>query len=111
MAPASLAEKSCEPCRGGVPPLAAEDARHMLTHAPGWEILNDPMRISRSFEFKDFKAALAFVNQVGAIAEEEQHHPDLRFGWGYCTVELYTHKIKGLHENDFIVAAKINALR
>lgn len=106
----TLAEKTCEPCRGGVPPMTVETAGEMLAQTPGWEIAGEPMRIVRRFPFKDFAEALAFVNRVGAIAEAEQHHPDIHFGWGYCTVELYTHKIKGLHQNDFIMAAKINDL-
>jgi pterin-4a-carbinolamine dehydratase len=64
----------------------------------------------RTFKFADFKEGLEFVDQIGALAEAEGHHPDTRFGWGYCTVELYTHKIKGLHQNDFIMAAKIDEL-
>jgi 4a-hydroxytetrahydrobiopterin dehydratase len=105
-----LATRTCTPCKGGTPPIAEDDARAMLGQAPGWELLEQGKRIERTFRFRNFKAALDFVNQVGAVAEEEQHHPDLTFGWGYATVSLFTHKIKGLHENDFIMAAKINRL-
>lgn len=105
-----LATQSCVPCRGGVAPMAADEAEGFLAQIPGWAIAQEPPRLMRTFGFKDFKQALDFVDQVGAIAEEQQHHPDIRFGWGYCEVELYTHKIKGLHENDFIMAAKINDL-
>ncbi len=77
---------------------------------PEWTLTHDATRIERPFRFADFVAALDFVNKVGALAEEEEHHPDIAFGWGYATVELYTHKIKGLHENDFIMAAKIDAI-
>lgn len=105
-----LAGKTCTPCRGGVPPMSEADALRMHDAVPDWTLLRDATRIERTFRFPDFKAALAFVNRIGALAEEEGHHPDIRFGWGYCTVELYTHKIDGLHENDFIMAAKIDAL-
>jgi 4a-hydroxytetrahydrobiopterin dehydratase len=105
-----LAGKTCVPCRGGVPPMPKAEAEGYLREAPGWTLIDDGKRIERAFKHKDFKAALAFVNQVGAIAEDEGHHPDITFGWGYAKVSLYTHKIKGLHENDFIMAAKINRL-
>lgn len=105
---AELAEKSCTPCRGGIPPMAREDAERSVALAPGWGLHDNATRIERPFRFPDFRTALAFVNQVGALAEREGHHPDISFGWGYATVSLHTHKIKGLHENDFIMAAKIN---
>jgi 4a-hydroxytetrahydrobiopterin dehydratase len=105
-----LAAKTCTPCRGGVPPMAADEARRYAQQTPGWELDAGATRIQRSFRFSDFADALAFVDKVGALAEEEGHHPDIHFGWGYCTIELYTHKIKGLHENDFIMAAKIDDL-
>ena len=102
-----LAGKTCTPCRGGVPPLEAADAERYLENVPDWQLKDDAKRIERTFWFKDFKQALAFVDRVGALAEDEGHHPDITFGWGYATVSLHTHKIKGLHENDFIMAAKI----
>jgi 4a-hydroxytetrahydrobiopterin dehydratase len=105
-----LAGKSCVPCRGGVPPMPKAEAESYLREASGWALMDDGKRIERKFAFKNFKEALAFVNQVGALAEEEGHHPDITFGWGNATVSLHTHKIKGLHENDFIMAAKINRL-
>ena len=105
-----LAQKSCTPCRGGVPPLEAEAARRLLAGVPGWEIDADALTIRRSYRFRDFREALAFVDHVGALAEAEGHHPDVAFGWGYATVSLQTKKIKGLHENDFILAAKIDQL-
>jgi 4a-hydroxytetrahydrobiopterin dehydratase len=105
-----LAGKTCVPCRGGVPPLPKAEAEGYLREAPGWALMDDGTRIERRFTFKNFKEALAFVNQVGALAEEEGHHPDITFGWGNATVSLHTHKIRGLHENDFIMAAKINRL-
>lgn len=104
----SLSEKSCVPCRGGVAPLDLEQAQTLLAQAPGWSLTHDGTRLERRFTFKNFAAALEFVNQVGAIAEQQGHHPDICFGWGYATVEFYTHKIGGLHENDFVMAAKVN---
>jgi 4a-hydroxytetrahydrobiopterin dehydratase len=106
----TLAGKTCTPCRGGVPPLARADAERLLGDTPGWSLDADATKIERRFRFDDFAGALAFVDKVGAVSEEEGHHPDIAFGWGYCTVVFYTHKIKGLHENDFIMAAKVNAL-
>jgi 4a-hydroxytetrahydrobiopterin dehydratase len=105
-----LTEKTCVPCRGGVPPLAEDDAERFLAQTPGWELRDQAKRIERTYKFKNFREALGFVDGVGALAEEEGHHPDITFGWGYATIALHTHKIKGLHENDFIMAAKINAL-
>ena len=105
-----LVAKTCTPCRGGVPPMTVDEAKRYAQQTPGWELSAGATRIQRSFQFGDFREALGFVDRVGALAEEEGHHPDIHFGWGYCTIELYTHKIKGLHENDFIIAAKINDL-
>jgi 4a-hydroxytetrahydrobiopterin dehydratase len=105
-----LAEKSCTACRGGTPPLTRDEAAGFVGDIPGWSLEADGTRIERGFKFKNFAGALAFVNRVGEIAEEEGHHPDVAFGWGYAKVTLYTHKIRGLHENDFIMAAKINRL-
>ena len=105
-----LAGKTCVPCRGGVPPLTKSEAEGYLREAPGWMLMDDAKRIERKFTFKNFRDSLAFVNQVGALAEDEGHHPDITFGWGYATVSLYTHKIKGLHENDFIIAAKLDRI-
>lgn len=105
-----LTARTCTPCRGGVPPLSRAGAESLLAETPGWTLDAAATRIERRFTFPDFRAALAFVNRVGALAEEEGHHPDLSFGWGYCQVVFYTHKIKGLHDNDFIMAAKVGAL-
>jgi len=104
----SLANEQCIPCKGGIPPLSRAQAQAYLKEVPGWTLSEDTMRIQRNFEFKDFAAALAFVNRIATVAEREGHHPEIGFGWGYCNVTLYTHKIRGLHENDFIMAAKIN---
>jgi 4a-hydroxytetrahydrobiopterin dehydratase len=106
----SLSGKQCVPCRGGIPPLSRADAERLLAETPGWTLDDGATRIERAFKFQDFVGALAFVNRVAALAEAEDHHPDIAFGWGYCRVTFQTHKIKGLHENDFIMAAKVNAL-
>ncbi len=105
-----LTEKTCVPCKGGVPALSAEEAKHYLDETPNWALDGAASRIERRFAFGDFVEALDFVNRLGALAENEGHHPDISFGWGYCNVVLYTHKIRGLHENDFIMAAKIDCL-
>jgi 4a-hydroxytetrahydrobiopterin dehydratase len=105
-----LAAKSCTPCRGGVPPLSRAEAEAMLGEAADWSLLDEGRRIERSWRFKTFEQAFAFVGRIADLAEAEGHHPDISFGWGYARVSLHTHKIKGLHENDFIMAAKINRL-
>ncbi len=105
-----LTEKTCVPCRGGIPPLTPQEAKAMMPQVPEWQLNSESTKLERKFKFANFAEALAFVNKVGALAEEEDHHPDIAFGWGYATVVFYTHKIKGLHENDFIMAAKVNAL-
>lgn len=105
-----LADKTCTPCRGGVPPLTRDEAERYQAQAPAWELQDDAHRIERTFRFRNFGEALTFVQRVGELAEAEGHHPDVRFGWGYATVLLRTKKIKGLHENDFIMAAKIDRL-
>lgn len=106
----ALVDKTCVPCRGGIPPLPRAAAQSLLAQAPDWELLDEATRIERTFRFPNFAAALSFVKQVGELAETEGHHPDIRFGWGYATISLQTKKIKGLHENDFIMAAKIDRL-
>jgi 4a-hydroxytetrahydrobiopterin dehydratase len=104
-----LLSKTCVPCRGGVP-LARAEAQAYLEQAPGWALMDEGRRIERAFNFDDFKQALDFVVKLGALAESEGHHPDISFGWGWARVSWYTHKIHGLHENDFIMAAKTNRL-
>lgn len=106
----SLTQKTCVPCQGGIPPLTPEEADGFLNQVPGWELNDAADRLYRKVTFDDFVASLDFVNKVGALAEEEGHHPDISFGWGYAEITLFTHKIQGLHENDFILAAKINEL-
>lgn len=105
-----LKKKDCVPCHGGLEPLTLEQAAGYLGYVEGWDIVEEGRCIVRSFKFDDFKNALAFVNAVGELAEVEGHHPDITFGWGYCTILFTTHAIKGLHENDFIMAAKVNEL-
>ncbi len=105
-----LAEKACVPCRGGVRGLPADEARRLLAEIPGWTLEEEATRIRRTFRFGDFASAMAFALRVGDLAEEEGHHPDIALGWGYCSVAFRTHKIGALHENDFIMAAKVNAL-
>ena len=106
----SLSEKTCVPCRGGTPPLAPGEAEAFGEQLPEWALTHDATRIERDFKFANFAEAIGFVNKVGDLAEAEGHHPDITFGWGYANIVLYTHKIKGLHENDFIMAAKIDRL-
>ena len=105
-----LASKHCVPCEGGVAPFTEQQAQPYLSATPGWSLGSDGTNIVRAFKFRNFNDALAFVNRVGAIAEEEGHHPDLELGWGRVHISLSTHAIKGLSENDFILAYKINQL-
>jgi 4a-hydroxytetrahydrobiopterin dehydratase len=105
-----LTAKTCTPCRGGIPPLPAAEAERLLAQTPGWRLLDDARRIERTFKPGNFAETLAFVNRVGALAQAEGHHPVITFGWGFATISVQTNKIKGLHENDFILAAKINTL-
>jgi 4a-hydroxytetrahydrobiopterin dehydratase len=106
----TLAEKTCTPCRGGIPPLARDEALRLQKQAPDWALRDDARRIERTFRFRNFREALGFVQRVGELAETEGHHPDISFGWGYASVSLTTKKIKGLHENDFIMASKIDRM-
>ena len=105
-----LASRSCVPCRGGVDPLSESQARRLLEETPGWALAEQGKRLERSFEFRDFVEAMRFVNRVAELAEEEGHHPDIAIHWNRVTLVLWTHKIGGLHENDFILAAKIHRL-
>jgi 4a-hydroxytetrahydrobiopterin dehydratase len=108
--PMELSDKRCVPCRGGVPVLGAEEAERLVAQVPGWSLEEDAKGIRREFRFRNFAEAMMFSRQVGELAEVEGHHPDLSIGWGYCTVRFRTHAIGGLHENDFIMAAKVNRL-
>ena len=102
-----LADRSCVPCRGGVPPLEGEALDKLSALLPEWKVV-DGHHIKKTFLFPDFKTALDFVNRVGAVAEQEGHHPDLCLAWGKVDVQIYTHKIRGLTESDFVLAAKID---
>ena len=109
MATSDLATKHCVPCEGGTPPMSRAEAERYVADAPGWRLVeSDPLKIERSFKHKDFAQAMAFVNTVAGIAEAEAHHPDIRISWNRVQLELFTHAIDGLSENDFILAAKIN---
>jgi 4a-hydroxytetrahydrobiopterin dehydratase len=108
----SLADKTCVPCRGGVPPLKGAPLSETLNQLPErseWSVV-DEHHLVRTYKFPDFKTALAFVNRVGALAEEQGHHPDLLLAWGKVEVTLWTHAVDGLTESDFILAAKIDRL-
>ena len=106
----SLAGQKCEPCRGGVLPLGGDEAKKLAVETPQWTLNAGAARISREFTLKNFKEALAFVNRVGELAEAEGHHPDFAIHYRKVELVLWTHKIGGLHKNDFIMAAKIDAL-
>ncbi len=106
-----LSQKHCVPCEGGTTPLDKQKIEMYLPVVPDWRVSSDEKSILRSFRFKDFKTTLKFVNLVGEIAETEGHHPDLNLhDWNKLDITLSTHAIGGLSENDFILAAKINAL-
>jgi len=102
----SLADKKCVPCHGGVPALKGPELSALKSEVPGWEVVSEH-HLHKSYKFPDFKTALDFVNRVGAIAEEQGHHPDLLLTWGKVEITIYTHKVDGLTEGDFILAAKI----
>jgi len=104
----SLLGKKCVSCQGGVPPLKGEELRKLQEQLGGnWQVVNEH-HLEKTFRFKNFKEALAFVNRVGQLAEAEGHHPNISFTWGRVTIQSWTHKIDGLHENDFILAAKVD---
>jgi len=105
-----LQNRQCLPCQGGVVPMGREEAELMLPSVPGWQLSDDARQLRRSFTFENFVEAQLFAVAAGEISEDQGHHPDIAYGWGYCTITFYTHKIGGLHENDFIMAAKVNCL-
>jgi 4a-hydroxytetrahydrobiopterin dehydratase len=106
-----LAKKHCAPCEGGVPPVAPERVQRYLVDMPNWKLTSDGKRIRREWRVKDFVTGLDFFNRIGRLAEEEDHHPDLHLaGYRNVAVELWTHALNGLSENDFILAAKIDKL-
>ena len=106
---AELSERQCVPCRGGVPPLKGEEIEDLLRQLEGWQVANEH-HLQRTYRFRDFRESLQFVNRVGELAEEQGHHPDICFGWGKADVTIWTHKIDGLTESDFVLAAKIDKL-
>ena len=104
-----LANQTCVPCRGGTPPLKGNELKSLHQQVPKWNVTNEH-HLTRAFTFPDFKQALDFVNRVGEVAEKQGHHPDILLAWGKAEVTLWTHKIDGLTESDFIMAAKIDQL-
>src|SRR3989338_763504 len=105
-----LAQKKCVPCEAGSPTLSRSSAEALLVQITGWNLSVEAKKISKTFKFKNFKQAISFANAVAEIAETEGHHPDLFISWGKVKVELTTHSIGGLSENDFILAAKIDKI-
>ena len=106
----SLAKQKCIPCWGGIPPFDEKMARIFLQEVKGWELIEGTKKIQKKFVFKNFVQAMEFVNKVAAIAENEQHHPDIFVSYNKVTITIFTHKINGLHNNDFILGAKIDLL-
>jgi 4a-hydroxytetrahydrobiopterin dehydratase len=102
-----LADKKCVPCRGGTPPLKGKELKDLHRIVPQWNVVEEH-HITREYKFPDFAQALEFVNRVGALAEEQGHHPDILLAWGKVGITLWTHKVDGLTESDFIMAAKID---
>jgi 4a-hydroxytetrahydrobiopterin dehydratase len=104
-----LADKTCVPCRGDVPPLRGKELEELERQLPDWEVV-EGHHLRREFRFRNFREALDFVNRVGELAEEQGHHPDVEFGWGRAAITIFTHKIDGLTESDFVLAAKVDRL-
>ena len=108
-----LADKKCIPCEGNIPPFDKSEIHKYLKKVDGWDVKSDKDKnyyLIKEFSFKNFKESQKFVNKVGDVAEKENHHPDISFGWGYCRVKRFTHAIKGLAESDFVLAAKIDKI-
>ena len=108
-----LAKKKCVACNGKIPPFDTSEIHKYLKKVDDWEVKNDNEKnfyLIKNFKFKNFQESQTFVNKVGNISEEENHHPDIFFGWGYCKIKIFTHAIKGLAESDFILAAKIDKI-
>ena|SRR5437588_11365279 len=109
-ATSDLASKTCVPCRGGVPPLKGAELAALKKQLPNWNLVNEH-HLTRNFDFADFRKALDFTNKVGELAEEQGHHPDILLKWGQVGITIWTHKVDGLTESDFILAAKIDQLK
>jgi 4a-hydroxytetrahydrobiopterin dehydratase len=105
-----LTKKKCVPCEGGVPKITGAEAQRLLSQLDAWRLIDDH-HLTKVFVFPDFAQALRYVNKIGELAESEGHHPDVHLSWGRVELELLTHAIDGLSENDFILAAKIDALK
>ena len=108
-----LANKKCIPCEGNIPPFNLEEIHKYLKKVDGWDVNSDDKKdyyIIKDFKFNNFLESQSFVNKVGEIAEQESHHPDIWFGWGYAKIKIQTHAINGLHESDFVLAAKIDKI-
>ena len=108
-----LSDKKCIPCQGGIPGFDITEIHKYLKMVDGWEVKADESKIYyliKEFKFKNFQESQNFINKVGEIAEKEGHHPDIWFGWGYAKVKIQTHAINGLHESDFVLAAKIDRI-
>ena len=106
-----LSSKKCTPCEGNIPPFDKSEIHKYLKKVDGWEVKkneDENFFLIKEFKFKNFLDSQNFINKVGEIAEQEGHHPDIWFGWGYAKIKIFTHAIKGLHESDFILAAKID---
>ena len=109
-----LADKKCIPCEGGIPSFDISQIHTYLKKVDGWDVKNDEETsyyLIKEFKFEDFLKSQTFVNKVGDLAEIEGHHPDISFGWGYANIKIFTHAIKGLHESDFVLAAKIDRIK
>ena len=106
----TLSKKNCVPCRGGVPPLSGDRMTELLGQVDGWAVEREH-HLTGTYGFPDFAEALGFVNRIGEIAEQQGHHPDIHLAWGKVRVDVWTHKIDGLTESDFILAAKIDEIR
>jgi len=108
-----LSKKKCVACNGDIPPFDTSEIHKYLKKVDGWDVKtnnDESYYLIKTFKFENFKESQNFINKVSDIAEEENHHPDISFGWGYCKIQIYTHAIKGLAESDFILAAKIDKI-
>ena len=108
-----LSNKKCVPCEGNIPAFDKSEIHKYLKKVDGWEVKSDDSKsfyLTKEFSFKNFKDSQDFINKISEIAEKENHHPDLSFGWGYCKIKIFTHAIQGLAESDFILAAKIDKI-